>query len=212
MFGRYCSHCRNKVKEDYDYCPFCGESLKTVHDKEDYGFLGRNDFVDSDISFSRNPVGNLFENAMRILEKQMKSFQKELLREAKESSKEHNRLNIQFFVNGKRVLPEKIGKEAFVRVRKDSIIQEKLKNASTLPKKEPEARLKRLSGRIVYEIPVPGVKSVDDVLINQLENSIEIKALSDNQIYHKNLKVNLPVMRYDLKNEILILELQSFMS
>src|SRR3989338_459384 len=172
MFGRYCSHCRNKVKEDYDYCPFCGESLKTVHDKEDYGFLGRNDFVDSDISFSRNPVGNLFENSMRILEKQMKSFQKELLREAKESSKEHNRLNIQFFVNGKRVLP----------------------------------------GRIVYEIPVPGVKSVDDVLINQLENSIEIKALSDNQIYHKNLKVNLPVMRYDLKNEILILELQSFMS
>ena len=50
--------------------------------------------------------------------------------------------------------------------------------------------------------------TIDDVFINQLENSIEIKALSKDKVYSKILNVNLPILRYRLSNGNLILELQ----
>ena len=85
--------------------------------------------------------------------------------------------------------------------------QEKIKKYSQLPRKEAQARLRRISGKILYEISVPGVTSVDDVLVNQLESSIEIKAVSDKVMYLKHLNLNLPIVSYSLKKGILTLEL-----
>ena len=54
-----------------------------------------------------------------------------------------------------------------------------------------------------------GVVDVEDVLINQLENSIEIKALSKDKVYSKTLNINLPILSYELEKGNLILELQA---
>ena len=63
------------------------------------------------------------------------------------------------------------------------------------------------SGKIVYEISVPGVHDIENVLINQLENSIEIKAISDKKVYSKTLNINLPIIGYNLNQGNLVLEL-----
>ena len=78
-----------------------------------------------------------------------------------------------------------------------------------MPKEEPKSKIRRLSDRVIYELIVPGVDSIEDVLVIQLENSLEIKALSKDKIYSKNLNINLPILRYQLVNGSLIIEMQA---
>lgn len=214
MFSKRCSNCGNKVKSNYEFCPYCSMNLKTEFDRDDFGFLGKNDLTNINLPSTHDSfIEKMFDNAMKLLERQMKNIQKDYIRENKIPHREFSNLNIQFFVNGKRIFPEKtvVHQNKPIKIN-NQIIQEKFRNLLHLPKKEPKTRLKRLAGRLIYELVLPGVKSIENILINQLENSIEIKAISDKQIYHKNLKINLPVTRYALKNEILFIELQPFIS
>ena len=212
MFSKKCSKCNNRVKKDFDFCPSCGKDLKSKYNGEDYGFLGKNDLIEESMfpNFSDSFVDKMFNSAMKLLEKQIRNLHDEIAKDQKSSyreSKNPNDLNIQFFVNGKRIFPEKrenVKPRSFVPDNRHFF--EKLKK---LPKKEPQSKLRRLSGKIVYELYVPGVKSVDDVLINQLENSIEVKALSDNNIYTKSINLSLPIIKYNLKDNFLTIEFQS---
>ena len=68
--------------------------------------------------------------------------------------------------------------------------------------------MKRIGNKIIYEVEVPGVDNIDNVMINQLETSIEIKALTKNKVYHKTLNLNLPILSYGLNDGNLVLELQ----
>ena len=202
-----CSHCNGSLKDDYDFCPFCGNNSKSAFDKEDYGFLGKNDFAPTGLPFGEPFVDKLFSNAMRLFERQMKSLQKELIRDAHIQKKmPRNQLNVQCYVNGKRGFPDKKEPEEKIAVPAHSA-QEKFVHSAHLPRKEASAKLRRYSDKLVYELTVPGVKSVEDVLVNQLENSVEIKALSDEAVYTKQLQVNLPVIKYTLKKDVLIVEL-----
>ena len=78
-----------------------------------------------------------------------------------------------------------------------------------LAKKEPETSIRRLANKVVYEIKLPGVKSIKDLSIIQLENSIEIKALSGKKVFYKIIPINLPINKYDRSKGILTLELDS---
>lgn len=200
MFNKKCEKCENKINSNFNFCPYCKNDLRSKYDNEDYGILGKDDLINDDVSdsFADNFMEKMFNSAMKLLEKQMQSLHNE---------PKHNRnfpgLNVQFFVNGEKVFPEKQKQN----VRPNTISKEKLKRFSELPKEEPKSIIKRLSGKVIYELLVPGVNSVEDILINRLENSIEIKALSKDRVYLKNLKVNLPILRYNLINDSLIIEM-----
>lgn len=87
------------------------------------------------------------------------------------------------------------------------IDEEKAKQLAKLPRQEAESKVRRLSGKVIYEIELPGVENKDDVIVNELENSIEIKAFAKDKAYFKFLPVALPLLRYALKKGKLILEL-----
>ncbi len=87
------------------------------------------------------------------------------------------------------------------------ISEEKAKEFAKLPRQEAESKVRRLSGKVIYEIELPGVKNLKDIVINKLENSIEIKAFSKDKAYFKLLPFSLPLIRYRLLREKLILEL-----
>jgi len=53
------------------------------------------------------------------------------------------------------------------------------------------------------------VKSVKDVSIAQLENSIEIKALGKGKVFSKMIPINLPIKNYNLSKGKLTLELDA---
>jgi len=221
MFSKKCSRCGNKIKKDFKYCPFCNKNLNSKHDKEDYGFLGKDDFVENPLpiaGFSDSFVDKMFNSAMKMLEKQMRNMNSEMnspKQNGPQNPRQDSGLNVQFFVNGEKVFPEKqrrnfndVPGNNLVEI-KQTISKEKLKKFADLPRVEPKTTMKRLSGKLIYELAVPGVKEIDDVLINQLESSIEIKALSKTKVYSKNLNIKLPISRYGLENDNLIIELQT---
>ncbi len=200
MFDKKCSGCGNKVKEDFRFCPFCSRDLRSRYEIDDYGFLGKDDFIE-DIEVPDAFMEKMFNSAMKIFEKQLKNFHNE-----RDNQKPpFSGLNVKFFINGERAFPDN-NKQI---IKLDSISKEKLKKLMELPKKEPKSKIKRLSGKLIYELYIPGVKSISDVLISRLENSIEIKAIGEDKIYLKNLKINLPILKYQLLNDILIIEMLS---
>ncbi len=54
---------------------------------------------------------------------------------------------------------------------------------------------------------MPEVKSLNDVLINNLENGIEIKAIGESIIYSKTIPINMPITNQTLSEGKLFLEL-----
>jgi hypothetical protein len=224
MFKKKCTRCKTKIKRGYDFCPSCGNNLKSDHDREDYGILGKNDMIEEGIPIfgGETVMDKMFEGAFKMaekmLEKQMKNFSEEMQNQAKTMNQRGipPGMDVQFFVNGKRVFSnqaqgpgnQKIRKQQPIKIE-NTITEEKAKTIATLPKKEAVSKVRRLSGKIIFELEVPGVKDISDVLINQLENSIEVKAISEKQVYHKTLNINLPILKYGLTEGNLILELQA---
>tara|TARA_Y100000310_G_C20612416_1_gene778728 strand:- start:87 stop:716 length:630 start_codon:yes stop_codon:yes gene_type:complete len=208
MFKKECSNCNKKIEKSHSFCPYCGTNLNP-NTKEDYGFLGKDDFEDNFNPMNTNlPINKLFKTAMKMTEKMMKDMQNQETNRPKEHYK--NNMDIQFFVNGKKVFPEKqIKMQKPEKIETRTISKEKANEFAKLPRKEPKTKMKRLSGKLLYELSVPGVSDINDVFINQLENSIEIKALSKTKVYSKTLEVNLPIIGYKLDKDNLILELQA---
>lgn len=214
MFKKKCSKCENNVRKDYEFCPFCGNNFNKMTPKEDYGLIGKTDNIEDlkeNNPFEENLMDKIFKSAMKMLESQLKNLPKELKENMKNPSPMPNKLNVQFFVNGKKIGPKQIEQNKNIKtmIKRPTMNKERYEMFSKLPKKEPSSKLRRLSGKIIYEFSMPGVKDLDDVIINRLENSIEIKAISNNQVYTKNLKINLPIIRYYLHNSNLYLELQT---
>jgi HSP20 family molecular chaperone IbpA len=211
MFKKKCNRCGKRTNKSFEFCPFCGTGLKSKFDQDDYGFLGKNDIANEPLPSGGSFIDRMFNNALKMLEKQMRNLPKDFHNPDRFPNMPNN-LKVQFFVDGKRVLPENVNKKfKHPRARrvKPVLSDEKKQKFAKLPKKEPPSKVRRLGGKVVYELEIPGVKALEDILINQLENSIEIKALSNDKVYYKTLNINLPILRYQLNKGNLILELKT---
>ena len=211
MFNRKsCGKCGRKIKDSYDFCPFCGNNV--IGKKEDLGMLGDRD----EINDFENLTNNLFSgfgggmlnkmlgNAMKILEKEI---QKEMKMQKKQPQS-----NMQLFVNGKRIDIPNMQQTKSVQKKQISsthFSETNQKKFSSLEKKEPKTELKRIGDIILYEINLPKVKSLNDISIVKLENSVEIKAISKTNAYFKSIPINLPLTNHELGEGKLILEFES---
>lgn len=93
------------------------------------------------------------------------------------------------------------------KIKNPEISEEKARKLAKLPREEAESKVRRLSGRVIYEIELPEVKEEKDIIVQQLENSIEIKAFAKDKAYFKFLPVSLPLIDYKFDKGKLILEL-----
>jgi len=199
-----CKKCGEKINDKYSFCPYCGKPVNS--DKKEWGMLGKNDYdgISSENLFlggiSGSMLGKMFNSAMKMLEKEIQ----------KENS--FPKTNFRLRINGKEIkLKNQDIKRQKVekKITTKTLPQKILKKFSKLPKIEPKTDLRRLSDKIFYEIDMPGVKSLNEISISQLENSIEIKAISKDKAYHKIIPINLPIINYNLSKEKLVLELIS---
>ena len=94
-------------------------------------------------------------------------------------------------------------------ISSNNLPQNHLKKFSKLPKNEPKTNVRRFSDKVIYEINIPGVKSIKDVSIIKLENNIEIKAITKDKAYNKLIPFNFPITDYNFSRGKLILELDS---
>ena len=166
MFKKKCSKCKNKIEKTYDFCPFCGKNFKSKYDNEDFGFLGKNDFIEDEKTFG---IGSGFmdkriNKAMKMIEKQMREMPKEFNQNPNQNqTNPRSNMHVQFFVNGKKVIPQKAKLPSNQPIKiKNQISKQKAEKFAKLPRKEPKTTMKRLAGKLVYELAMPGVEDVED--------------------------------------------------
>jgi len=221
MFGKKtCQGCGEKSSNSYLFCPYCGNSFGKKK-AEDYGMLGIND----EIKMQENPFESIFGGIgggmfNKMLGNTIKMLEKEMKKEFKNQNQGFpQKTNFEIIINGKRINPENIrftqriiGPETEKKKIKKTALKmsdESLKKISKLPKKEPSTNIRRLSNKVIYELSIPGVKSINDISITKLENSIEVKAVAENKAYSKLIPINLPITNYELSDGKLILELDA---
>lgn len=100
-------------------------------------------------------------------------------------------------------------KEKTKDIKNNYFSKKKSQEYSELPKKNPEKNVKRFSDKIEYEIFLPGVKSIENVELKKLEESVEIKAIGNKTAYFKTIPVNLKLKDYSLEKEKLILDFET---
>lgn len=228
-----CKNCNEKIGSKNKFCPNCGTRLNTKNKEEDYGMLGKNDLPDqyeelnnlSDTMFSGfggKMMGKMLNSAMKMLEKEMEKSAKEIEKQNHPKQGENPPMtNFELFINGKRVNPENIKvtkkpttlsetpqNQKQVQPQNKFFSKDNQKKYSKSEKEEPKTNLRRIEDKVIYEISIPGVESINDVSIVKLENSIEVKAISKEKAYVKRIPVTLDISRYNLSNGKLFLELK----
>ena len=219
MFNKKCPKCGKSIGKNFDFCPYCGIDLFDPKKLEkDYGLLGKKDIEEIDNIFGnmKLPFGfnMIAKKLMKELGKQMRKID-----ETQENIQPMKRTSISISIssgNGKpiRIIQRKpIKIKNKNKIKKESNLSEidekTAKKLAKLPKHEAKTTVKRLSNKIIYEISLPEVKTIKDIIINKLENSIEIKAFSKDKAYFKILPVNLDILNYKLREGKLILELDT---
>ncbi len=202
MLKRKCPGCDRKVERKFNYCPYCGMSFKVKKEKDDFGMLGRDDFLPETEKNSNQgfklPFGldGIFNGLMKQLENEMAKE----MREMPQGFKIH-------ISTGK---PEIKKVQSVKRTIKQPVMisDDELKRRMKLPKTEAESNVRRLPDRIVYEIQVPGVKSGRDVVVTKLEDSIEVKAYSGDKCFYKTIPLKVEIIGYYIKDDRLFVELK----
>ncbi len=213
-----CGKCGKKIEEKYDFCPYCGNRILEEGQNEDWGMLGKNDFMP--LNNVKLPLGfntlfnSLIKNLSKELDKEMMNNNFNEIRKQNDMKKDGISISISTFGDGPPKIKvtqmgnnQKIPKEKIEPIKQNFFTDSQIKNFSSLKREEPKTNIRRLSNKVVYEIEMPGVKSTEDISIIKLENSIEIKAISKNKAYAKIIPINLPIKKYNLSNGKLILEL-----
>jgi len=219
MLGRkkICERCGSKSNSGYEFCPYCGSTLDESAKKEKEA----ENLFDSDVLMPKMNMGFPFNSLFKALDSQMKTLDKEMRRGFNEKQNPmRNGISISISSTGgqpiikvrnlgqggeMQAVQRKIEREK--PMRKINLSEEEAGRISKLPKEEPGTSVRRLSNKVIYEIDLPGVKE-EDIIINQLQNSIEIKAFTKDKAFFKLIPVSLPITNYSLKKGKLVLELK----
>ena len=180
-----------------------------------------------------NGLGGILGSS--FMEKMMSSAFKMVEKEMQKNSMQDNEMrktrvnrnmpsNFELFINGKKVnlpgniegiqienMPENLSadKKSSQKSRVPKVSEETMHKSAKLPRKEAKSHLTRTSDKVIYELDTPGLVSLNHVLVNKLENSIEVKAYTEKAVYFKTLPVKLPLMQYSLKEDKLVLEFKA---
>jgi len=224
MFGKKCSHCGKRIKKSFSFCPFCGNnSIDGAREEKDYGLLGRNDFNQPQtLPIQKNPgflpsnsimdkmLSGVIGNMMKMVEKEMQNNIK------RESPNMKDNSNFQIFINGKKVNVPNMGEEIMEqkKPKKEKVnfpmpSAEVIKRSAKLPRKEAKTKLTREDDKIIYEMESPGVTSFENVLINKLEDSFEVKTFARDKVFFKNIPIKLPLIKAYFGEGKLFLEFQA---
>jgi len=205
-----CVRCGNKINRKFSYCPFCGNCIKS-QDRD--GFF----MPTFKMGF---PFNSIFKRLEKQIEKQFREVDNMVDADDEDDEEEPEKaygfsINIGTNESGQPVIKIGDGKEIGkmikpkpVKIRQIKISERDAEKFAKLPKAEPLTNVRRLADRIIYEIELPGVKDKNNIIINKLHNSIEIKAFAKDKAFFKLIPVALPLLKYYLEKEKLILELK----
>lgn len=170
-----CFNCNEEVRRNWNYCPNCGVNLRRRRAYEKYpGLLGFSSIFDE------------IDREFREIERMFRRFTMPPPRERRgggvsikissEPGKEP-RVEVRTFGDFKDKEPEILQRLG---------VKEAKPKAQRLPPKvteEPETKVERRGNRVIYRIKVPGVKSEEDIDVQRLRESVEVRAYAQDKAY-----------------------------
>jgi HSP20 family molecular chaperone IbpA len=214
----YCQNCGTDVEEEWRYCPKCGAGLAKRHEiLERFPSLSPSQDFLEDIEREFRRMNRLF--------RRMEPSRRSLEEFFKEPSWEGGGISIH--------VSSETGKEPKVEVRafgdlkgQEREIMRRLGIGEAAPgpgekreeegkqrpipkvTEEPETKVQRVGDRILFHIKVPGVESLEDVEIQKLTESIEVRAYTEGKAYFTLLSIPRDIRILDTKLEYGILTIE----
>ncbi|MCK5615917.1 hypothetical protein KAR91_79365 [Candidatus Pacearchaeota archaeon] len=216
---KICENCEKKTSSSHNFCPECGHKIGEKK-QTDYGMLGANDHIQGMPQQIKLPMGlnMIFNSLMKNLNAEMQNMNQDLTKDLnKQSLPKMNGISISIS-SGKNTPPQikmhnPQGKESAktptILHKSKSFSKKTKENFTKIEKEEPKTNIRRLGDKVIYELELPGINSLDQIAFVKLENSIEIKAATENKAYKKIIQIDLPISHYKLEDNKLILELEA---
>jgi endogenous inhibitor of DNA gyrase (YacG/DUF329 family) len=194
MITKKCPSCAKKIDKKFNYCPWCGAGIKNVKEKDNYGILGKNDNIDS----------NLFSQEIKLpfgMDKMVNSLMKQIEKEM--GNETPHKFNIKIQTG----FPQKEKKDFETKnIEKFNISTEEKERRNKLPKKTATSKVKRLSDSIIYEIEIDEIKDRSQVNILKLENGFEIKIFGKKFCFVKDIHLDMKLIGYKISKDKVLVE------
>ncbi len=201
-----CPRCGTDVEKGWAFCPRCGYRL---HRADDF-FSGTSGFDD----ILQRLVKQISDEMNRMLERNVEVFDLSPLFSSKNfrgrsrgfrikitrSGNEKPRIDVKTFGNVDRDAIrdeiEDVYEKAGVKKGMESRlpigarpVAEARSRAAKEPAvtEEPETTIRRDNSSVIVEVRVPGVKSINDIDVTELDKSVEVKAIVGSKAYFKIL-------------------------
>ena len=199
--SRRCKRCGKKLKDDWIFCPYCGEDTR----KKPYDIF---ESIEEEFRRIDKIFGSRFLKFPHIsIESPFKTGGISIT--IRSGTGMEPKINVKTFGEYKKLEPQikrKLGVKEGVREG-----EEEIERRIRAPKvtEEPESEIKREGNREIISIKLPGVKSLNDVEVRKLEQSIEVKAFAGDKAYFKliPIKPNAQISNEDFKDGILKIEI-----
>lgn len=198
-----CNSCEGKIESKFEFCPYCGNSLKKNKDKKNFGMLGRNDTITKTSEEVKLPFGmeKMVGSLIKQLEKQMGTANFEDIQGMPKG--------IKFKITrGTPQMGQMIQEKPKIHEEISKVSDKELKRRMKLPKVDVESKVRRLADTITYEMETPGVKKKEDVVLTKLATGLEMKAYSNNKCYVKFIPLKIEVIEYYVREEKVFVELK----
>lgn len=207
-----CENCGKAVSEDWKFCPDCGSRLRKrreIIERRLPGFMGFESlFKDIDRELKRMDKLFKFEWDEKDLFKRPFRGGGVSIRISSEKGKEP-KIEVRTFGDYKKHEPEL--KRRFEIV--EEIPEKARKGKERAPPKvteEPETKVERVEGKLILRLKVPEVKSEEDIDIQRLEESIEVRAYAKDKAYFTLFSIppRARIISRKLEGEELIIEIE----
>jgi HSP20 family molecular chaperone IbpA len=204
-----CPNCGEKVKEDWNFCPYCGEELE-VREK------------------ALTPFGDIFEDIEKEFERmdkmfgspfKLSGFKSKPLRGGgisitiRSGTGMEPKVEIKTSGDYKKIEPElkrRFGvKPAIEEVEEEKEEKPRVERKAKVTE-EAETEVKTLGNKQIISVKLPDVESEDDIEIKRLEQSIEIKAFAGDKAYFTlvPLPASAAIVKKEFKNGVLRIEVE----
>jgi HSP20 family molecular chaperone IbpA len=201
-----CQVCGEKVRDDWEYCPYCGEELIK---KEEIKFRPLSIFEDIDKEFER--IDKMFSsNFFKFGKFRMPKMKGGGISITIQSGTGMEpKIEIKTSGEYKKLEPE-IKRKLGIKPAIEEVEEEVEKKPRKIPKitEEPETKIEKIGNLQRIQIKLPDVKSEDDIEVKSLEQSIEVKAFAGDKAYFKLLPITGTIIKKEFKDKILKIEVE----
>ncbi|MEM5766552.1 MAG: zinc-ribbon domain-containing protein [Candidatus Aenigmatarchaeota archaeon] len=206
---KVCSNCGEKIKEEWNFCPYCGEEVGMRRIQERKRAASFESFFGSiDKEFERINkmlLGDFFKLPSFKIRPNIKDGSVSITIRSGTGMKP--KVDVRTYGEYKKLEPE-LKRRLGVTPAIEEVEEEKREVKVSKVTEEPESEIQTVGDKWIISIKLPGVKSKEDIEIKKLEQSIEVKAFADNKTYFTLIPIpNGVITSKKFKNGVLKIEI-----